>query len=502
MSWRQVLCCILSVLLVYAFFAAPLSAAEGVEDDGAETGAVPEQVRSEGETPVPEQGGEPGGTHEPGEGGEPGEVPVPGEGGEPGGTHEPGEGGEPGEVPVPGQDGEPGEVPVPGEGGEPGEVSDPGEEAEPEALPAPEGQPAAEAPVYTPPAEEELPPREVPADDPRFLDRSWEEIIDDFLTEHHLEPDSVGLAYYNTVTGETHIHNGDMPFHAASLYKLPLNMYYAERIYLGEMSMDDTVYGMRYGDMQRSSLQFSANWTSEQLQANLGTVDNYINCILPYMVPEGGEYDIHALRTNRFTAAQMLYTLQTLYADPERYPDVVYYLKLAMPENFFRLWEKRFTIAHKYGWFVDENASIANDVGIVWTDEPILLACLTLDIPGATLAIGDYCVLMSDYSQYWHGVRLAEQAAAAATAAARGQSLAEAAEQAAAGLESRLAEEAAKAKQASLDAARSISTPEEPQPEQPADGGAVWIYLALGGVLLAAALFAAAIAARMKKGAH
>ena len=215
MSWRQVLCCILSALLVCAFFAAPLSAAEGVEDDGAETGAVPEQVRSEGETPVPEQGGEPGGTHEPGEGGEPGEVPVPGEGGEPG------------------------EVPDPGEGGEPGEVSDPGEEAEPEALPAPEGQPAAEAPVYTPPAEEELPPREVPADDPRFLDRSWEEIIDDFLTEHHLEPDSVGLAYYNTVTGETHIHNGDMPFHAASLYKLPLNMYYAERIYLGEMSMDE-----------------------------------------------------------------------------------------------------------------------------------------------------------------------------------------------------------------------------------------------------------------------
>ncbi|MBR1496686.1 MAG: hypothetical protein IJ617_03595, partial [Oscillospiraceae bacterium] len=282
-------------------------------------------------------------------------------------------------------------------------------------------------------ADGEMPPREVPADDPRFLNRSWEEIVEEFLTKKSARREYIGLAYYNTVTGETHFYNGGEYFYAASLYKLPLNMYYGEQVYRGEMTMDDIITsGLRYGDMQRSSLQFSANWTSEQLQGYLGSDDDYIDAILPYIVPEGEDYDRAALRRNSFTPEQMLRALQLLYDAPERYPEVLYYLKEAMPDNFFRLWERRFPIAQKYGWLSTDGVDICNDAGIVWTDEPILLVFMSQYLPGSTVAIGDFCVLMSDYSQYWHGIHLAENAEAALLAGERGRAVGAAAETAAA----------------------------------------------------------------------
>ena len=285
--------------------------------------------------------------------------------------------------------------------------------AEEPVEPEPEPAPAAE----TASPESDLPPRDVPADDPRFLDRSWDEIMTEFLARKYAPTENVGIVYYNTVTGETHMINGDQYFYAASLYKLPLNMHFGEKIYNGEMSMDDKIYGLRYGDMQRSSLQFSANWTSETLQGYLGGMSAFVDAILPYILDEGEEGSRNDLMTNSFTPAQMLHALKLLYKDPDRYPDVLYYLQLAMPDGFFRQYEKRFPIAHKYGWLNEQGLGIANDVGIVWTDEPILLVFMSNFIPGSTITIGEYCALMCDYTQYWHGRRLTETEAAAQRAA-------------------------------------------------------------------------------------
>ena len=37
--------------------------------------------------------------------------------------------------------------------------------------------------------------------DERFTDKSWEEVIDDFFTQHNIDPARVSLGYYNTVSG-------------------------------------------------------------------------------------------------------------------------------------------------------------------------------------------------------------------------------------------------------------------------------------------------------------
>ena len=77
----------------------------------------------------------------------------------------------------------------------------------------------------------------------------------------------------------------------------------------------------------------------------------FVDAIHPYILDEGEEGDRNQLMNNCFTPRQMLRALKLLYEDPERYPDVEYYLKLAMPDGFFRQNERRFPIAHKYGWF-------------------------------------------------------------------------------------------------------------------------------------------------------
>ena len=46
-------------------------------------------------------------------------------------------------------------------------------------------------------------------DDERFKDKTWDEVIDQFLTEHNIDPEDVALGYRNTVTGEEHFLNGD-----------------------------------------------------------------------------------------------------------------------------------------------------------------------------------------------------------------------------------------------------------------------------------------------------
>ena len=80
--------------------------------------------------------------------------------------------------------------------------------------------------------------------DKRFEDKTWDQVVEDFLTQRSINPDTVGIAYYNTVTGEEHSFHGGWYWFGAGFYKVPLNMYFAERVYLGEMSGQDR-FGLR-----------------------------------------------------------------------------------------------------------------------------------------------------------------------------------------------------------------------------------------------------------------
>ena len=71
-------------------------------------------------------------------------------------------------------------------------------------------------------------------DDDRFQGKTWDEVVEVFLSERGIDPEKVALGYRNTVTGEEHFLNGDIYHMAASMQKVPLNMVYTERVRSGE----------------------------------------------------------------------------------------------------------------------------------------------------------------------------------------------------------------------------------------------------------------------------
>ena len=259
-------------------------------------------------------------------------------------------------------------------------------------------------------------------DEDRFGGRDWDAIMAEFIADHGAIPSRMGAAYYNTVTGEEHFFNGDQYRYAASVYKLPLNMVYAERVYRGEMQMDDRIGGWHYDEMQRLSLEYSSNSVSELLCNNLGSRQQYCEAIAAYLADDPAELDAefyYKCYANSLTPKQVLCALKKLYAAPDRYPNVLEHMKNAQQKEYFCLTERRFPIAHKYGCLLTEEANTVNDCGIVYTDDPILIVMFTGNMPGAFRLLGDYCTLMCDYAQYTRAVRLRAEAEAEAAEQAR-----------------------------------------------------------------------------------
>ena len=286
--------------------------------------------------------------------------------------------------------------------------------------------------------------------DARFAGKDWDTVVAEFIAARNVNPNTVGIAYYNTVTGEEHAFNGDTYRYAASVYKLPLNMYYAEQVYLGEMSMDDVIYGWTYERMQQLSLENSSNDVSEILRSRLGTREAYFKDIAhllsddPDALIEDKAY-LMAGYTNNFTPNQVLHALKLLAAEPERFPNVLEHMGNAQQEEYFCMTERRFKIAHKYGCFLENGTYAVNDCGVIYTDDPILLVFLSDHANQAVTFMADLCTLMCDYAQYTRAVRLANEAAAEADAAEAERLAAEARAKAEAEAEAKRAAEAAEA---------------------------------------------------------
>ena len=62
-----------------------------------------------------------------------------------------------------------------------------------------------------------------------FEGKSWDDVVDELLEQFGTTRYSISAAYLNLVTGEEYYVNPDNYSRAASMYKLPLNMYYYEQ---------------------------------------------------------------------------------------------------------------------------------------------------------------------------------------------------------------------------------------------------------------------------------
>lgn len=252
----------------------------------------------------------------------------------------------------------------------------------------------------------------VDLNDSRFANKTWNEVVEDFLAARSIDPSQVTAGFFNTVTGEEYYHNPDTLMYGASVAKLPTNMLYAERVSKGEMTMDTLIRGNRYGLLQQLSLINSDNPAMELMVKDLGggSYAEFRKQILPYIGETEETVDEAFLARNFFTPRQILYTLQLLYGNEDKYPGVEECLKQASQYDYFMGNRPPYTVAHKYGWYTDHGTTYLNDSAIIYTDDPILLVMFTANVDDARYVLADFCSLMCDYAQYHRVLRYSNEA--------------------------------------------------------------------------------------------
>ena len=145
-------------------------------------------------------------------------------------------------------------------------------------------------------------------------------LMAEFMLAHHLDESNFSLCYYNTVTGEEHYHRGDEYMITGSMFKVPLNMLYTEKVAKGEIDWDTKFGGIAYSNLLEWSIINSDNQMAEILWKATGSYRTYRELICPYMGVDAATVDAMYWVNNYFTSEQMIYCLKTLYENQENFP--------------------------------------------------------------------------------------------------------------------------------------------------------------------------------------
>ena len=244
-------------------------------------------------------------------------------------------------------------------------------------------------------------------DDTYFAQNSLEEIMESFRAQYGLTESNFSLCYYNTVTGESYTFADDHFMVAASTFKLPLNLYYYEMEQSGEIASDAPIpnSGTTLDQCHYQSLVWSNNEVSLAMLYNLGTFRQYKEKMCTYFSMAQEDIDYVYWVDNYYCTQMMMDTLKYLYDRQDTFSQMIDYLKQAQPGEYFKAYVSDYEIAHKYGYF--EGA--INDVGIIYTPQPYLLACYTQDVADGAQVVGKVNELLCAYT-VWHG-KMDEQAA-------------------------------------------------------------------------------------------
>ena len=320
-------------------------------------------------------------------------------------------------------------------------------------------------------------------DDARFAGRSWEEIVDEFLAEHHADPASVACGWCNTVTGEEHYHNADQYMVSGSMYKVPINMIFTEKVHNGEIGWDTFIGGYRYEYCLHATIVDSNNDIAKGMWDYLGGYQPYRHILAPYMGEDPDTVDEKFYENNFFTPRQMIYALKLLATESERFPKLIDEMLQAEPNKYFKERAHDYDIAQKYGYWPDPNGwhVALNDCAIIYTEEPICIVIFidSVSEQASRELLKDYCDLMIAYTEYTTPARKEAERIAAEEAAIAALNEATPAPQ---------ESESGDAPSAPAPTAAPQGEPGMPQPEEERAPGLFW-PIALGLCTLAGAVW-------------
>lgn len=325
-------------------------------------------------------------------------------------------------------------------------------------------------------------------DDARFADKTWEEILDEFLAEHHTDPASVACGWCNTVTGEEHYHNADQYMVSGSMYKVPINMIFTEKVHNGEIGWDTFIGGYRYEYCLHATIVDSNNDIAKGMWDYLGGYQPYRHILAPYMGEDPDTVDEKFYENNFFTPRQMIYALKLLATESERFPKLIDEMLQAEPNKYFKERAHDYDIAQKYGYWPDPNGwhVALNDCAIIYTEEPICIVIFidSVSEQASRELLKDYCDLMIAYTEYTTPARKEAERIAAEEAAIAALNEATPAPQ---------ESESGDAPSAPAPTAAPQDQPGMPQPEEERAPGLFWPF-ALGLLTLIGAVYLAVLA--------
>lgn len=219
-----------------------------------------------------------------------------------------------------------------------------------------------------------------------------ESAIAPIIDEYGLNEDNFSMGYYDPYTGEEWYYNAQAPMTGGSVYKLPLCMLYEERVNSGELTMDSVIGGYTLSRGMYFMLVESNNDVASVFEDNFGTNREFRAARVKYFGTEPESLPQGFLDDNYFTAEYSVNMLRYLYENADSYPNVLSYMLQAQPDKYFRALVDQYDIAQKYGYF----DGYLNDVGIIYTPQPYLLAVYTYYKSEALL--GEICRAVTDYT--------------------------------------------------------------------------------------------------------
>ena len=259
--------------------------------------------------------------------------------------------------------------------------------------------PAAEAPAAEVPAAE-LPAASEPPQRESILDgAAITKMVEDFLAEKNVPADRVGIGYCYTATGDEWYFNPDTWFYPGSMYKVPLMMDLSERIRSGEVAPDTQIGGLPLDTVYEYILVYSNNDYAHKVRTFLGGDEVWREEVKQYA--DLADYDERYMLYCYFSPRYMTDVMETLYYEPERFPNVLDNLLKAEQGHYFRQPDEmhQYDVAQKYGSYLDqENSNWNHTTGIVYTPKPFILTIMTKNVGGPEQFIGQLAAKFKDYT--------------------------------------------------------------------------------------------------------
>lgn len=220
-------------------------------------------------------------------------------------------------------------------------------------------------------------------------DENVKNLIENIRSEYGLNTSNFGFFYYNVNTRKYYFYNEDKYFTAASTVKVPVAMYYYEKINNGELTLDSTLkytsnnFEVGGGDVTNKYKAGSNISLSVLLEELIVDSDNTANNILIGNIgfkayrKEIKKYSNRDLSStfyssNVTTPGYSFDVIMYLYKHSEEFPKLLEDMKKSSFGKYLKEYLD-YDVAHKYGSF----NRYVHDYGIIYGKDPYIVGVFT-----------------------------------------------------------------------------------------------------------------------------